>query len=412
MKYITLISSFFAFAVLSACSDQEIVLEDEALERAVAEETGTESVEEISDEQREGLNELASEEPVVTLEGMEAFENLERIILPSAELEDVQALEELDSLSYLETGPLMAHPDLEESLHLPLQTLENDGTEIVTGPAALPEIDHEGPSRGVLYEVNYENNTLFLFGSIHVGLEEFYPLRSEAEAAFEDAEQLALEVDISDPGTLEEIETMTMQAFGGSDENLSEHMDEELYEQLQSILEGLGVPEMMMENADPWVLSMLMTNYVLLSTDFEEEYGIEAHFLNLAEDQNLPVLELESAEEQLNALQETPYEVQLSGLEETVEYLDEQEEQLLRLSRIWQAGDTELLEFFRSLDAESDALALDERDEQMAERIAGMLQSDEYATTFAVVGALHTVGDNGIPALLEQEEGFEVTLIE
>lgn len=414
MKRTAISTYFFGAAILTmtACSDTEVEIEDEALERAVLAETGVENLSDITQEQRDNVTVLESSEPVTTMDGIEQFAQLERIILPDSELEDVRAVTELDQLTYLETGALKVDPEIEETLYDPLQSLEEEEIEIVTGSAVLPEIEHDGPSRGIFHEVHFEDRTLYLFGSIHVGLEEFYPLRSEVETAFEESEQLALEVDITDPETITAVESLTMEAFGGSDADLSEQMDDELYEELTDILQGMGMPEMMINSAEPWVLNLMLTNYLMLSTDFEEEYGVESHFLTQAEERNLPLIELESVEDQMSALQETPYEEQLAGLENVLQDMDAQEEQLLHLSRVWQAGDKEILRFYRSLDDEAEALALDERDEQMAARIAEMMQEDSYTTTFAVVGALHTAGDNSIPALLEQEDGFEVNLID
>ena len=55
----------------------------------------------------------------------------------------------------------------------------------------------------LLWKIKGENCTLHLTGSIHVGKPDFFPLAEPIEQAFQEADALAVEVNIKDPAVLQ-----------------------------------------------------------------------------------------------------------------------------------------------------------------------------------------------------------------
>src|SRR6266508_1261832 len=67
-------------------------------------------------------------------------------------------------------------------------------------PAAVAPSAHAAPRRGLLYEIKSDAGTVYLFGTLHVGRPEFYPLNVRTNQAFAASSVLYLEVNLSQAG--------------------------------------------------------------------------------------------------------------------------------------------------------------------------------------------------------------------
>ncbi|HSY28686.1 MAG TPA: TraB/GumN family protein, partial [Burkholderiaceae bacterium] len=76
----------------------------------------------------------------------------------------------------------------------PIQAADQD----LANPAAPATSAASIPQRGTLYRVRYHGHTSYLFGTIHVGRPEFFPLEAQATKALSEAGTLALELDLRD----------------------------------------------------------------------------------------------------------------------------------------------------------------------------------------------------------------------
>src|SRR5215813_10942777 len=72
-------------------------------------------------------------------------------------------------------------------------------------PARLAE---GSARRGLLYEIKSDAGTVYLFGTIHVGKPEFYPLDAKVNNAFAASSALYLEVNLSDASLVTNASTM------------------------------------------------------------------------------------------------------------------------------------------------------------------------------------------------------------
>lgn len=93
-----------------------------------------------------------------------------------------------------------------------LQSLEESGVDVHVRPRMSFD-EHEGPSEGVFYRVQENDQTVYLFGSIHVGDESLYPLHDQIDEAFGEADHLAVEIDMSDIDELESSQLMMQQGI-------------------------------------------------------------------------------------------------------------------------------------------------------------------------------------------------------
>ena len=142
---------------------------------------------------------------------------------------------------------------------------------------------------------------------------------------------------------------------------------------------------------------------------YDAEHGVEQVIEQAAKQDGKPGCGLETLDEQLALLDSMPAEEQLEVLLQSLEESKGIEEEMKRLYDAWQDGDDEPL--VRQLDEEfADYPDLAERliyarNERWADQVAGLLEQPD--DVLVVVGALHLVGEQGLPAKLERR-GFRI----
>jgi uncharacterized protein len=262
----------------------------------------------------------------------------------------------------------------------------------------------------VFWEVRPEASPgrAWLLGSVHMAREdpEFDPA---VDRAFEASDALVLEVDpavAEDPLAMARLFVELALLEEGL--TLADVLSEEGYARLEAAFEEQGHELFALERMKPWMIMLMWVNERMAAAGYAPEKGVDFHFQERAADR-LPILALESAEEQLGSLDGMPYPLQERLL---LEALDDEGEHTDLLFAAWHAGDLELLEALVLPDLEGDPelevayeAVFFQRNRVMAERLTGLLA--DGGAYFVVVGAGHMVGPQGIPALLE-EGGFDV----
>lgn len=266
----------------------------------------------------------------------------------------------------------------------------------------------EENARGIFYEVSGGQNTVYLLGSIHVGEEEMYPLHSTVEEAFEASDVLVMEIDLDNLDEMAVAQEMMAYAMYDDGTTMRDEIPEETFEELLSYAEPLGIGEEILELFRPWYGTMLLTEIAVEESGLSQEYGVEQYFLDQKGERE--VLGLEEISDQLLPFTLLSRESQQLYLEETLAEMENVEVQLREMIDRWTEGD---LEYFEALRRESieevetesyqrtQIALLDDRDQNMAEKIQDLLENDQDQTYFIVVGSLHLVGENSIPYNLE-----------
>ena len=87
--------------------------------------------------------------------------------------------------------------------------------------------------------------------------------------------------------------------------------------------------------------------------------------------------------------------------------MDDFEEELMQLIRVWRSGNTDVFAQFEKRMEVLIQFTMDERDVLMANKIKEFLNEDDGETYFVVVGSLHLAGENSIIDLLKSR-GYSV----
>jgi len=256
---------------------------------------------------------------------------------------------------------------------------------------------------------------LYLFGGIHAGLSRFYPLPEAVEAAWQRSTRLAVELD----GAHRHDElraafaTRTQLPPGTTLENLVAP------DVLRAIRDHYGFGRREWEarlRMQPWALEMLLIGQDDERIETESRWSVDAYFLRRARADGRPVIELETADAQLEAFAGGTLEEQAAALTARFRRIQDWDRTMFELVDAWRLGDDATLARIKDRTfgpcqptSTQRERVFGQRDRAMADRLAALLREGD--TVFVVVGALHLVGPDSLPALL-RARGLEVRRVE
>lgn len=288
-----------------------------------------------------------------------------------------------------------------------LPSVAGTGVAVPVAAAAIPR------RQGALFKVSRHGQTSYLFGTIHVGAQSFYPLAPEVSHALANTNQLVLELDTRSNDAFQH--ALAAHATYKQGEHIREHLSTATLSRLTTALHALGIPLSSVAHLKPWLIANLLLGMELERSGFQRHNGNESFLLAHAQARGTAVSELESADYQL-ALFNT-----LNGAD-SERYLQESLNDLesgtsFRKAKAtidaWNSGDhaaldalvpdavqgaTVMAEFTRRM-------LLGKRNPEMAAGIERIMQQGKKA--FVGVGVLHLLGDEGVPRLLAQR-GYQV----
>jgi len=285
-------------------------------------------------------------------------------------------------------------------------------------PTATPPASIAAPAPAerplFLFTVEREGRpTSYLHGSVHVLKQQGDGSEPAIDRAFEEADALVVEVDIEKVDQ-QALQALTLQlAMYPPDDDLTQHLSPEAWQQLLPMLEKLGLPASGAQRMRPWFLSITVAMLGLQAEGYSGEAGVDRRYLSSAHGapEPHPVIELETAEQQLQTLAGLPEQVQLLMLEDALLKVDDNAYSESMFDA-WYAGDIEGMAavLFKPLRAEPRLEPLYEalffaRNRSMTERLVQLLEQDR--SYFVVVGAGHLAGPGSIPELL-RSRGYRV----
>jgi len=264
--------------------------------------------------------------------------------------------------------------------------------------------------RHILWAVQGKHNTVYLLGSVHALRAADAGLPQAAERAYEDAEQLVMEIDlddaVADPGAM--LAEMQRTALLPAGQSLRKVLGDD-YDAIAARASQSGLDLALLDRFAPWFVATTLLQLELAARGYSAEFGIEQTLATRAAEDGKPIQGLETAAQQFALLAGMPLPMQKRFLLMTLDESAELDEELGQLVRLWQAGDADGLARLLSTEFEDfpdlyRTLTVD-RNRQWVRQLADLLDDrDDY---LVVVGALHLVGRDSVVDLLEQR-GYEV----
>lgn len=263
-----------------------------------------------------------------------------------------------------------------------------------------------GADRGALFKVTGDGHSMYLFGTIHVGQPEFYPLEARIVAAMNGASKLALEVDPdTDPGAVE----AARRKYGlYPDGATGDEMTPVLRERTRQALAKAGIDADAMSHVRPWLVATVLAIAEYSAQGYRTDLSVESHLVGLAKAKKVPVVSLETVTAQLSLFDRLSEAEQLRFLEESVTLIESgrQRAEVRQIVEAWRTADRRTFDEIAARAAADTTLSgrfvkkvlLDERNIGLAEKLAGLLKQENNVV--AAIGVLHLVGSNSVPALL------------
>jgi uncharacterized protein YbaP (TraB family) len=251
-----------------------------------------------------------------------------------------------------------------------------------------------------LWEVSSMTNKIYLYGTVHAGKKEWYPLPATVEQAFADSQALVVEADISDVEAMKRLQPATYTP----PDNLSKHVDAASYDRFRKLLPRYQLPESSVARLKPFMAVSLLVFSDWARLGFRPEFAVEVYLIGKAQKAKMPVRELEGLDSQVDLMDSLTDEQNQRVFEGTVEALESgmADDQIRGMVAAWQAGDPRaMLETARRYNERIKGAAEIEdkfvwgRHDAMLKKIESYL-NETKERSFVAVGALHLAGPRGL----------------
>ena len=282
--------------------------------------------------------------------------------------------------------------------------------------AAMPVLSavtgDSGSDKSFIWEVRSPKGMCYVLGSIHMLKKEFYPLPAAMEKAFEKAEAIVVEADISDEAAIGQVAMLTLQKgmYQGED-TLKSKISEETYQLVETFMKENDMDIDGFKKFKPWLLAMTLTSMSMLKKGFDPNLGIDKYFLDRAKDKK-EIKELEGMAFQVDLLSSFSEEEGENFLFYTLQETSADTEELDDMISSWRTGDAEKMAkvVTRTSDKYPELKGIyqkliEGRNQGMAEKVESYLNTGKIH--LVISGAAHLVGDKGIIKLLE-DKGYKV----
>jgi uncharacterized protein YbaP (TraB family) len=263
------------------------------------------------------------------------------------------------------------------------------------------------PPRGALFLVTAYGHTMHLFGTMHVGLPQFYPLEPRIMAAVDGASTLALELD-PDQSASAMLAALQAHGFAAAGSGGWSKLVPARRQRLERLARQAGLDPALASAYKPALLATMLSLAEFDKLGYQPQLAADRFLAQRARASKVRIMELESLDGQLALLDRMAPDEQWRFLDETVATIESgaQQDEVRLVVDAWGSADQQGLDALSGRIAADTSLAgrftrevlLDGRNEALADKLVRLLGSEEH--TVAAIGVLHLLGKEGVPALL------------
>ena len=270
-----------------------------------------------------------------------------------------------------------------------------------------------GPAAAVpLWSVESEHGAgeVILLGSVHLLRAADLPLPDAVHVAYERADRLVMELDPRElaPGASQAaLQRIGIMSPGGS---AAELLSAEEWRLAETLADEAGVDLQSVAALEPWFGAVVLYTSALVAAGYDPSLGVDQQVAGWAVRDAKPVAGLETLDEQLLLFKRLSAPTQREMLLKTLEELVAMEADTATLVAQWREGDLAALARrletdFRNYEELRASIVVD-RNRNWLPAVEALLEAG--GTSLVVVGTLHLVGPEGLPALLAAR-GLRVT---
>lgn len=254
-----------------------------------------------------------------------------------------------------------------------------------------------------LWELEGTRNEIRLLGSIHLLRPTDYPLSRAIDQAYEDAEVIVMEADLSQQDPLQMQTIVQALAVDPRGRGLSDLISAGAYRKVATTAASFSIDVQMLEPYEPWFAALQITQLRMFQLGFDMSYGVDMHFTQRAQRDQKKIIGLETIEQQLKLMDSLPSRAQQSFLLQTVEEAETIDEGIDSIVDAWRQGDErrlqkEMLQGMQDQPALYQRIIVARNRDWTASIKRYANDSEDY---LIVVGTLHLVGPDSVLSMLE-----------
>lgn len=231
----------------------------------------------------------------------------------------------------------------------------------------------------------------YLYGTIHMICSKDYFLNEKTTKAFEVSDKLVLEINISDPSEMANVQQMAM-----GKEPLSKTLKPEDTKRLDSILQkkvGIGI-----QQVDAFSLFTVMSLASMKTFGCQDLKFYEMNFIEMAQKKSIPIIGLEKVKEQLDFFAKGYTDSEMitmiaeSNEQETAKLVAKYKEE--NINSLYELATDQ-----KYTSKETKKIILDDRNSSWVKIMPELMQKE---SVFFAVGAAHLAGELGVINLLKK----------
>ena len=214
---------------------------------------------------------------------------------------------------------------------------------LLYGP--LPGQADDAPQKHFLWKVTGPKGVVYLFGTIHIGKPNFYPLPAVIEDSFKHADTLVEEIK-SDPADAQQLKRWIADhgLYAGSD-TIANHLSEQTIQHLAIHLKDKSWQEQqVIAKMRPWAIAAMIDEEDVKRLGLDAANGLDNHFAGEADGLHKPIEALETFASHLQLFSDMAADVEDKYLMQTLVDAEEPNSHLETMIEAWQAGDSEKLQ--------------------------------------------------------------------
>ncbi len=256
-----------------------------------------------------------------------------------------------------------------------------------------------------LWELEGGSNRVLLMGSVHFLRPSDYPLREGLQQAYDIADTLVMEIDMTKVDQMQSQATIAALSLDPEGRSLQDLVGETDYARAAELAGSINIPIMTFSQFEPWFAALSITQLRMVQLGFDPSWGVEAMLTRKAVTEGKSLGGLETLEEQLGFLDGLSASTQSTFLLQSLEDAATVQNEVEAIVEAWSNGDTAALEtsLLKGVDDVPelyDALLV-RRNRNWVAPIAAL--RDQPGNYLVIVGAMHLVGEDSVLAMLEEQ---------
>jgi uncharacterized protein YbaP (TraB family) len=274
----------------------------------------------------------------------------------------------------------------------------------------------------LLWKASSGDRTVYLLGSFHLLQADDYPLSTDVDAAFADAESLLLEMAPAEMESPTLALRMGQAALRTDGTRLDSELPPATAARLQAWfatnatrMQARGMAAQDLEKFEPWFIGLTVGIVGMTDGGLDPRLGLDRHFADAAAAAGKPVAGFETGAQQIAFLDGMDPGEQVQLLDEALDDAQSGSSELETLHALWRAGDAGALWQGMAAGMQREYPKLYRRiniarNDAWLPVVESRLQGPGDDDTLVVVGALHLLGSDGLVEKL-RAHGYAVERI-